>query len=411
LNGYANTSTISITSRQVSFILEGLAHAIDDLELPVDSGVLTEAFALMDRLNAKLLAAVGEHDGAELWCNDGATSMTAWLRHHTRQSGRDAARCTKAARRLRQLPVTASAYRDGVLSGGQVQAIVANLKDRTTTLFADHEAELVPELARLSVGDTAVAMQDWARRAEAVLGDHRDMPQPERSLHLLRILDGRRELSGSFDPEGGTVIATALRLAATRDVEGEPARSAAQRRGDALVDVCRWFLDHQQDRRGGRHRPHLNVVTTLDDLERRGQGRLLNGSILDGTTVQRLFCDAGVHRVFVAGRSSILDYGTTTRTVPANLFNALVIRDQHCRFPGCDRPPEWCEAHHVRWVLDGGPASLDNLTLQCSRHHHLLHSGWGAKLLPDGTVVVTSPDGRTLEGRPPGRPPPRPLRE
>ena len=76
---------------------------------------------------------------------------------------------------------------------------------------------------------------------------------------------------------------------------------------------------------------------------------------LEGTTVQRLFCDAGVHRVFVAGRSSILDYGTTTRTVPANLFNALVIRDRHCRFPGCDRPPEWCEAHHVRWVLDGGP--------------------------------------------------------
>jgi hypothetical protein len=252
-------------------------------------------------------------------------------------------------------------------------------------------------------------MQDWARRAEAVLGDDPDKPQPERSLHLSRILDGRRELSGSFDPEGGAVIATALRLASTRDVDGEPARSPAQRRGDALVDVCRWFLDHQQHRRGGRHRPHLNVVATLDDLERGGQGRLLDGSILDGTTVQRLFCDAGVHRVFVAGRSSILDYGTTTRTVPANLFNALVIRDRHCRFPGCDRPPEWCEAHHVRWVLDGGSTSLDNLALQCSRHHHLLHSaGWDAKLLPDGTFVVTAPDGRTLEGPPPSRPPPRP---
>jgi len=63
-------------SGQVSTILEPLAHAIDDLDLPLDSGVLTEAFALMDRLNAKLLAAVGEHDAAELWRNDGATSMT-----------------------------------------------------------------------------------------------------------------------------------------------------------------------------------------------------------------------------------------------------------------------------------------------------------------------------------------------
>jgi Domain of unknown function (DUF222) len=393
-------------SGQVSSTLDGLADAIERLDLPVDNAVLAEAFALADRLNAKLLAAVGDYDTAELWRNDGATSMTAWLRHHTHRSGRDAARCAKTARRLRQLPVTAAAHRDGVLSGGQIQAIVANVKDRTAGLYADHEADLVPELARLSVVDTAVAMQDWARRADAVVGDDPDTPQPERVLHLSRILDGRRELSGSFDPEGGAVIATALRLAATPDVDGEPARSPSQRRGDALVDVCRRFLDHQQHRRGGRHRPHLNVVATLDELERRGQGRLLDGSTLDGTTVQRLFCDAGVHRVFVAGRSSILDYGTTTRTVPANLFNALVIRDRHCRFPGCDRPPPWCEAHHVRWVLDGGPTSLDNLTLQCSRHHHLLHTpGWHAKLLPDATLVVTTPDGRTLEGQPPGRPP------
>jgi len=53
---------------------------------------------------------------------------------------------------------------------------------------------------------------------------------------------------------------------------------------------------------------------------------------------------------------------------------------------------------------------VGNLTLQCSRHHHLLHSpGWHAKLLPDATLIVTTP-GRTLEGQPPGRPPP-PLRE
>src|SRR4029453_1720426 len=93
-------------SGQVSRTLEGLAQAIDDLDLPTDSGVLSEAFALVDRLNAKLLVAGGEHDAVELWRNDGSTSMTAWLRHHTGRSGRDAARCARTARRLRQLPVT-----------------------------------------------------------------------------------------------------------------------------------------------------------------------------------------------------------------------------------------------------------------------------------------------------------------
>jgi Domain of unknown function (DUF222) len=409
-----NTSTLSAMSRQVSSILEPLADAVDNLDLPVDPTVLIEAFAVADRLNAKLLAAVGEHDTTEVWRNDGATSMTAWLRHHTRQSGRQAARCTRTARRLRELPVTAAAYRDGVLSGGQIQAIVVNLKDRTVGLFAEHEAQLVPDLASLSVGDTAIAMQDWARRAEALLGDDADPAVPERSLHLSRILDGRRELSGSFDPEGGAVIDTALWLAASPDADGEPARTPAQRRADALVDVCRRFLDHQHHHRGGRHRPHLNVVTTLADLETPGHGRLVDGSILDGTTVQRLVCDAGVHRVVTNGRSSILDYGTTTRSVLVNLYNALVIRDRHCRFPGCDRPPEWCEAHHVRWVTEGGPTALDNLALVCSRHHHLLHTpGWHAKLLPDATLEITDPHGRvhTTTAPDPSRAPPLPLRE
>ncbi len=399
-------------SRQASSILEPLTDAVDRLDLPVDSAVLTEAFALMDRFNAKLLAAVGEHDAAELWRNDGATSMTAWLRHHTRQSGRQAAGCAKTARRLRALPVTAGASRDGVLSGGQVQAIVANLTDRTVGLFARHETQLVPELARLSVHDTSIAMQDWARRAHAVVGDGPEPVSPERSLHLSRVLDGRRELSGSFDPEGGAVIATALRMAQTGDLDGEPARGPAQRRADALVDVCRRFLDHQQQRRGGRHRPHLNVITTLDDLQRQGPGRLVDGTIVDPATVGRLACDAGVHRVVTDGRSAILDYGTTTRTVPAPLFNALVIRDRHCRYPGCDRPPDWTEAHHLRWVTRGGRTALDNLVLLCSRHHHLLHSpGWHAKLLPDTTLEITDPQGQVHTSDPPALRPPLPLRE
>ncbi|MEA2685181.1 MAG: hypothetical protein QOE93_376 [Actinomycetota bacterium] len=50
---------------------------------------------------------------------------------------------------------------------------------------------------------------------------------------------------------------------------------------------------------------------------------------------------ARLHRVVTSGRSAILDYGTSTRTIPAPLWSALVIRDEHCRSPGCDRPSTW----------------------------------------------------------------------
>ena len=118
------------------------------------------------------------------------------------------------------------------------------------------------------------------------------------------------------------------------------------------------------------------------------------GPQLDGPTVSRLFCDSAVHRVVMSGRSAVLDYGTATRTIPAPLWNALVIRDEHCRFPDCDRPSVWCEGHHVVWVTHGGPTELANLALVCSRHHHVLHQpGWHAKLLPDGRFEVTDTDG------------------
>ena len=92
------------------------------------------------------------------------------------------------------------------------------------------------------------------------------------------------------------------------------------------------------------------------------------------------------------------------------LWNALVLRDQHCRFPGCDRPAHWTEGHHVRWFSEGGATAIANLVLLCSRHHHRLHlPGWKAKLSPDAAFEVTDPAGRVRVTRPPGADPPLPL--
>ncbi|MGI8686936.1 MAG: HNH endonuclease signature motif containing protein, partial [Acidimicrobiales bacterium] len=172
---------------------------------------------------------------------------------------------------------------------------------------------------------------------------------------------------------------------------------------EALVDVCRHFLDHQRSQVGGRHRPHLNVVVDLEALEEGRGGRVVDGPALDGATLSRMVCDCALHRVVMSGRSAVLDYGTSTRTIPAPLWSALVIRDEHCRFPCCDRPSRWCEGHHVIWVTAGGPTELANLVLVCSRHHHRLHQPrWQAKLLPDATFEVTAPDGIVRATSPPG---------
>ena len=378
-----------------------LEQAVDEVEIPVDGPALLAALALWDRLGAKIAEAAGAFDAASLWDLDAATSMTAWLRSEAGMSRRDSARLAATAHKLRQLPVTAAAWRAGELSGGQVDAVLANVGNHLER-FADHEAAVVDTLAPLAVHHVARVMAAWRAKAEALAEDVEDAER-ERSVHLSTTLGGRFELSGSLDAATGAVVATALRVASSDDSDAEPARTPAERRADALGDVCRFFLDHQRGWTGGRHRPHLNVIVDVAALTDGLGGETPDGTPLDPLTVSALLCDSAVHRVVMAGRSSVLDYGTSTRTIPAPLWNALVVRDRHCRFPGCDRTAAWCEGHHVVHVQHGGPTCLDNLVLLCSRHHHRLHHpGWHAKLRPDAVFEITAPDGAHRSTHPPG---------
>ena len=156
-------------------------------------------------------------------------------------------------------------------------------------------------------------MAHWKARAE---DEHAPPGEEPQHLHVSPGLDGRWELSGELRNETGQALATALGVAETPNGEGEEPRSAAWRRADALGDICRFFLDHQDHRPAGRHRPHLNVVVDADDLAAGRPGRFLDGTSLDGAATQRLACDAAVHRAVVEGASTILDSGTATRTIP-----------------------------------------------------------------------------------------------
>lgn len=389
-------------------MFEAVLALVDEAVVPADAAAITEGMRVVDRLTAKLSEAIGAFDAAGLWERDGATSMIAWLREHCSLTSRAANATLQTARRLRALPATAAAWRTGGLTGGQVQAIVANVPTGLTPVFVAQEATLVPLLARLSVSDTAVAMRHWRARAEAEADDAALREGPPNVVYLSRTLDGRRELQGSLDGELGGLVDTALRLATTDDAEGEE-RTAAQRRADALGDVCRFFLDHVGWGLGGRrpggrrHRSHVNVVMTLADLEAGKPARLPDGTPLPAAASRALLCDSAVRRVVTDGRSTVLDYGTATRTAPANLFAALALRDQRCRHPGCDRPSDWCDAHHVIPWEAGGPTSLDNMVLKCRRHHVLGHRhGWTEQLDPDGTLHIRAPDGRSWSTSPPG---------
>ena len=117
-------------------MISDLADAIDTLDVPVDGDVLAEVLALRDRLEAKICDAVCAFDDTNEWDRaEGCASLRAWLRVRGRMTDGDAARLARTARRLRTLPTLRAAWLDGSVSGGHVATMVANLNDRTVTLF------------------------------------------------------------------------------------------------------------------------------------------------------------------------------------------------------------------------------------------------------------------------------------
>jgi hypothetical protein len=110
----------------------------------------------------------------------------------------------------------------------------------------------------------------------------------------------------------------------------------------------------------------------------------------------------------LGGPSLPLDVGVS-RDIPAAIRRAVILRDQHCRFPsGCDQPAAACEVHHLRHRKDGGPTSVTGCALFCFFHHHVVIHQWGwiVVLNPDGTTTAWNKDKTKIihSHSPPARP-------
>jgi hypothetical protein len=401
----------------VEHVFDALASAIDGLTISTTEE-LAGVLALAERLHATLSAAVDTVERAGLHQTDGSVSMTSWLVLHGRMSRASAAALAGRARRLHHLPAVQDAWVNGTLSGDQAKAIAQGIHRSVTDLFGHAFADLLPVLAPLAVDDVARVVHRWNSYATAAAGQDEGGPPAEPSgFHLDRTLDGTWRGALTLSADDAETVTTALERAmdTTPPAEGEPVRTRAQRRADALAELCRFFLDHhrpdagpRRQRRSSRRRtrPHLNLLATVTDATTPGgAGRsLVTGQPIDTPWLREVACDCTLHRVLAGTAGEILDYGRSQRVVPPALFHAIVVRDQHCRYPGCDRPPDWCDAHHLVHWLDHGATSLGNCTLLCRRHHRRLHQpGHRARLDPDGTLTITTPTGTVLTSAPPLR--------
>jgi hypothetical protein len=269
-------------------------------------------------------------------------------------------------------PVAGAALAEHALSDGHLR----ELTRATTTLKLPDSSEAILVEAARSLEPKAVRhLADRIRdRLEQDAVDELDEPaaEPADVLYVRDLPGGRVEFRGELSAETGARFTAMLEPLAQPRPDGPEDR--AHRLGEAFGDLVSLASRSERLPSEAGERPHISVTIDFETL-RRGVGH----AVLDGdrhvsaAQVRRIACDAKVIPVVFGAGSEVLDLGRTKRTVSVAQRKALHARDRGCAFPGCSRPPKWCDAHHVKHWADGGDTDLDNLVLLCRTHHSLVH--------------------------------------
>jgi hypothetical protein len=395
--------------------VSGVRSALDELRIEDLSALTNEEleddFGELQRaacsLEAERLRRLAEIHRRASFRRDGFLSTSSWLAVRFNVGSSAASDQVRVARALEEMPATRQALADGEVSTQAVRALVV-AKEAHPERFATDEEVLLGSARTLSLRQLWFAVGYWRQAAdpERALEDQEEQRE-RRELHVSPTLEGMVRVDGNLDSETGESLISALRatLDASVRATGPPdLRTPAQRRADALGEICRHWLDTARRPMVAGERPHVTVTMDLDALKGRcgGTSELDHTGPIHPETARRLACDASVSRIITRGRSEPLDVGRRTAVVPAALRRAVVARDGGCRFPGCDRPHAWCDAHHIVHWADGGRTALPNLLLLCRPHHRLLHGTGGFRVeLANGSPLFRRSDGSILEDRAP----------
>ncbi len=343
----------------------------------------------------------------------GATSTAAFLRNETGETAGWASRRIRLGRALEDsLPETRRVWGEGAI-GMDKATVIAAAVDGLDADSAGKAEAILAEAAPAATRKDLITMGDKIR----TLTEPEDAEQKARAdfmrqgVTLSETLGGCR-LSGWLNTEAGAIVKNALERFTAKPAPaaiGEPTPSPKLRRALGLIEMAKQALSHQSCERDNTARPTVVVTLPLDALKYQlGVSDVEGGGTMNAAAVRRLACDADIIPMIFGSDGAVLDAGRSRRTVSSMQRTAISVRDKHCRFDGCDRPPSWCQGHHIReWVRDHGPTDLENLILLCHQHHHLVHEGgWSITGTASRNLTFHPP----VTARGPFRPPKSPIR-
>ncbi|HEV7567808.1 MAG TPA: DUF222 domain-containing protein [Microbacteriaceae bacterium] len=233
--------------------------------------------------------------------------------------------------------------------------------------------------ARDDLDEAGIAIRERERRQQ-------------RSLRRWRKPDGMTRYSWELDPEGAALVdgiydqLTPPRRGGPRmvdkaeqkraeAVERDP-RTTDQLASDGFLELLTIAIGTDPRQLIGIKNPAIRVLVSAENLAgRSGHGRIEgHHDPISIETVERIACNSGIVPIHFDSHGQAIDVGREQRLFTRRQRIGLAARDGGCRWPGCERPPGWTEAHHVEhWKRDDGETNIDNGILLCRHHHLLLH--------------------------------------
>lgn len=360
------------------------------------------------------------------WQRPGVASFEAAHSALTRTGLPGARREIAQADVLAAMPAVAGAVRSGALPVGHLDAfarIASGASETVGGLLATPGVQ--DAIVRLGATQDAPTFTRSVQRIVAELDPAarertHENQRARRFLHLSDQADGTH-VRGLLDRVAGHRLRLALeatgerpgtttRTADSTD-DGTPGtmldeRTAEQARADALDVISRRILALPATASGAAVPPQISLLMTEDTFaalrthaaRRRaavpGDDSAINDppadqtSALDGvpavtledgtplptSEVAKVLCDCEITRIVMDAADQPVNLGRSARLYTGAHRRAIIARDRHCAFPGCDRHARWSEIHHIAWWdRDNGDTSINNGVLLCSFHHHQVH--------------------------------------
>jgi hypothetical protein len=369
--------------------LENFADALDAL---VESGAanygdchsMEELHLLQSRLDSFVTEATAAFEAGEEWAADGAKTAGSWLAVRCRVSRAAAKRRVRLGRTLRHLPEVTRAWREGSIGIDQASAIAAARRHRTEASMARDEEMLVAQACDLGFEDFYRALSYWKQMADPDGADaSEEERKAQRNVYLETSLSGMWLGQMTLDPISGSIVSFELnrlehtlfeadcaqakeRLGRTPRLD-ELARTSAQRRADALVEMASRSRTAPAD--GIRPAPLFSVLVGYETMHGR-ICELENGTVLAPSALAPWMDSAYFERaIFSLGNR--IDVSVRSRFFTGGTRRAIELRDRMCTHPYCYEPAESCQADHIETYADGGLTTQDNGRLLCGFHNRL----------------------------------------